>query len=120
VNSATGAETVLFRFDGGSDGGNPNGGLVRDKQGNLYGTTLIGGGNFGTCNPFPDNPVGCGVVYKLAPDGTQTILHTFANTSDGGYPNGNLFLDAAGNVYGTTASGGDPTCSCGVAFKITQ
>ncbi len=119
VNSATGATSVLFDFDGGPDGGSPNGGLVRDSQGNIYGTTWIGGGNYSTCNPMPAMPVGCGVVYKLAPNGTQTILHTFANTSDGGYPNGNLFLDSAGNVYGTTAYGGDPTCGCGVVFKIT-
>jgi uncharacterized repeat protein (TIGR03803 family) len=114
----TGKQTVLYNFSGGSDGGYPTGGLVRDAQGNLYGTTWIGGGNANTCNPY-SMPVGCGVVYKLDPSGKQTILHTFANQADGGFPNSDLIIDTAGNLYGTTTSGGDQTCSCGVVFKIT-
>jgi uncharacterized repeat protein (TIGR03803 family) len=113
----TGHERVLYRFAGGPDGGYPNGGMVQDSQGNLYGTTWIGGGNAQTCNPY-SLPVGCGVVFKLDPHGTETILHTFANLADGGFPNGDLVLDEAGNLYGTTYSGGDPTCNCGVVFKI--
>jgi len=113
-----GKETVLYTFQGGTDGGYPNGGLVRDAQGNLYGTTWIGGGNYETCNPY-SMPVGCGVVYKLDPSGKLTTLHIFSNLADGGYPNGDLVMDAEGNLYGTTTGGGDPTCSCGVVFKVT-
>jgi uncharacterized repeat protein (TIGR03803 family) len=114
----SGKETVLYTFQGGTDGGYPNGGLVRDAQGNLYGTTWIGGGNYGTCNPY-SMPVGCGVVYKLDPSGKLTTLHIFSNLADGGYPNGDLVMDEEGNLYGTTTSGGDPTCNCGVVFKVT-
>jgi hypothetical protein len=56
---------------------------------------------------------------KVDPSGTETILYTFLNGADGGYPNGGLVKDKAGNIYGATASGGDPICSCGVVFKIS-
>src|ERR1700733_14380471 len=63
---------VLYSFTGGTDGRFPLGALVMDKGGNLYGTTQFGGG---TCD--------CGTVYKLAADGTETILHAFAEGQDG-------------------------------------
>jgi uncharacterized repeat protein (TIGR03803 family) len=116
IDPTTGKQTVLHRFDGGIGGGRPTGGLVRDPQGNLYGTTRVGGsGPYQTCGDIPL----CGVVYKIDPNGKETVLHSFTNGPDGGFPNADLLRDAAGNLYGTTTSGGDPTCNCGVVFKIT-
>ncbi len=120
LNIETGAETVLYSFTGGADGGVPwYAGLVRDDAGNLYGTTAFGGGGFAIC------PIGCGVVYKVDPDEkTETVLHTFAG-SDGAHPDWSLTVDATGNVlYGTTIVGGSTSgtgcadAGCGVAFSL--
>jgi uncharacterized repeat protein (TIGR03803 family) len=106
-------ETVLHRFTGGKDGGEPSSALIVDKAGNFYGTTL-GGGDV-SCNA----PYGCGVVYKLTATGKETVLHTFTG-SDGEDPDvDSLAIDTTGNFYGTTSHGGDPTCACGVVFKLT-
>jgi uncharacterized repeat protein (TIGR03803 family) len=90
-------ETVIYGFTNPSNGFEPSSGVVFDKQGNLYGTTAVGG--IGT-----SCPVGCGVVYKLTPGagGTwkYTVLHKF-NGNDGFGPNGGLVLDGKGNLYGT-------------------
>jgi uncharacterized repeat protein (TIGR03803 family) len=90
-------ETVIYGFLDGSNGFGPSGGLVSDKQGNLYGTTAVGGIG-SSC------PVGCGVVYKLTPGvgGTwkYTVLHKF-NGNDGSLPVGPLVIDDKGNLYGT-------------------
>ena len=103
-----GQEIVLHTFLGGSgDGATPLYGLVSDKHGSLYGTASAGGG---ACN--------CGTVFKLAPDGTETILHSFAGGSDGAQPEAGLLMDKRGNLYGTSYEGGDPTCNCGTVFKI--
>lgn len=88
-----GKETVLYSFGSGGDGAEPFAGVVRDKAGNLYGTTFGGG---------TDDD---GVVYKLAPDGTETILHSF-DGSDGAVPFAGLIIDSTGNLVGTTARGG--------------
>ena len=119
-----GNETVLYRFTGGMDGGFPWGGTARDLQGNLYGTTNVGGNvNLPACyNEISGN--GCGVVFKLDPSGHETTLYAFTGGTDGGGPNRDLIKDAAGNLYGTTVYGGDlssPLCpnGCGVVFKIT-
>jgi uncharacterized repeat protein (TIGR03803 family) len=98
-----GAETVLYAFGNGSDGGYPTAGLVRDKAGNLYGTTYGGGS-------------GDGVVFKLAADGTETVLHAFTGGGDGANPLAGLIEDKAGNLYGTTTYGG--TAGDGTVFKI--
>ena len=109
----SGTETVLYSFSGEADGGYPNGGLVLDAEGNLYGTT----GNCGSsgCN--------IGAVFKLTPSGAMTLLHSFAGGLDGAYPNGGLVLDAQGNLYGTTEEGGGSGCyggdGCGTVFKLT-
>jgi uncharacterized repeat protein (TIGR03803 family) len=108
--NGTWTETVLYSFQGGSDGENPNGGLSIDEAGNLYGETLGGGtGN-------------AGVVFKLLKGSggqwTESILHTFTLLSDGGSPTGGLVLDAAGNIYGTTEYGGPNGYFAGVAFVI--
>ena len=103
----SGQETVLYTFLGGSDGAEPHSGLVFDKKGNLYGTTHLGGG---ACD--------CGTVYKLSPDGTETLLHAFAGGSDGAYPYySSSLLIKHGNIYGTTFQGGG-SCNCGTIFKI--
>lgn len=113
---AGGTATVLHSFQGAPDGAYPQGSLVRDRAGNLYGTTLYGGN--GPCGYYIP---GCGTVYRLAPDGTVTILHSFAGPPDGTSPVGGLVRDSAGNLYGITETGGLDSCnnySCGTVFKI--
>jgi uncharacterized repeat protein (TIGR03803 family) len=104
-----GAETLLYSFKGGEDdGANPTS-LIRDDEGNFYGTTYNGG--LQTC--YAD----CGTVFKLAADGTETILHFFAGGNDGQQPIAGLLRDKAGNLYGTTEWGG-AGLSVGTAFRI--
>jgi uncharacterized repeat protein (TIGR03803 family) len=104
--------TVLYRFTGSPDGGSPNGQLISDQAGNLYGTTEFGG----TSNS--------GVVFELSPPArkgnkwTETILYKFTGGSDGIGPNAGLVFDTAGNLYGTTFGGGDCPYSCGVVFRL--
>lgn len=101
-------EDVLYSFTGGSDGGNPYAGVVFDKAGNLYGTTLQGGAYYN------------GAVFELMRSGsgwTEKILYSFQNGSDGAYPEGGLILDASGNLYGTTLAGGQ--AGAGTVFKLT-
>jgi uncharacterized repeat protein (TIGR03803 family) len=110
-------ETVLYTFTGGADGGLPAAGLVRDTQGNLYGTTTRGGDL--SCNA----PDGCGVVFKLDTADKETVLYSFTGTGgDGAQPYSDLVRDTQGNLYGTTELGGDLTCNaphgCGTAFKL--
>jgi uncharacterized repeat protein (TIGR03803 family) len=107
----SGTETVLYRFRGGTDGANPDAGLIWDGSGNLYGTTVYGGND--DCNPTS----GCGTVFKVDTGGTETVLHSFAGGStDGCYPTGGLIRDKAGNLYGTTDFCG--TSSLGTVFKL--
>jgi uncharacterized repeat protein (TIGR03803 family) len=114
----TGNETVLHSFTGGSDGASPNAPPVRDAVGNLYGTTILGGTFGGTCASY-----GCGVVYMLDPADNETVLHSFTGGSDGAYPYDGVIRDSAGNLYGTTMSGGiAESCGgysgCGVVFRL--
>jgi uncharacterized repeat protein (TIGR03803 family) len=95
-------EAVLYSFGGGSDGALPQGDLIFDQPGNIYGTTTEGG--IVSCGRS-----GCGVVYKLAPANgqwTESILHRFTGGSDGGSPYGGVISDKSGNLLGTTAAGG--------------
>ena len=108
-----GTETVLHAFTAGKDGAFPAG-LIEDRAGNLYGTTNSGGG------AYCDN-LGCGTVFKVTPDGTETVLYSFAGGNDGEFPFGGLVLDEAGNIYGTTQDGGEAHCdgnSCGTVYKV--
>ena len=105
--SALWSETPIYQFTGLSDGVTPNGGVVFDPSGNLYGTTVSGGANkFGT-------------VFQLTPSGsgwTKTILYNFQNLTDGKLPNSGVVLDSSGNLYGTTVFGG--TGLGGTVFQL--
>jgi uncharacterized repeat protein (TIGR03803 family) len=109
--AADATKTIIYRFKGGSDGSVPNGELLMDQSGNLYGGTQTGGGT--GCHGF-----GCGAIYKLAPDGTETVLYRFQGGNDGGDPLGGLIEDQSGNLYGTTILGG--WRSSGVLFRVSQ
>jgi uncharacterized repeat protein (TIGR03803 family) len=119
---ASGTLRMLYSFMLGADGEEPAAPVTRDSAGNLYGTTWMGGTGCG--------PGGCGTLFKLSPsNGTwiKTTLHDFTGNGGGANPEGTLLLDGAGNVYGTTLTGGASTCfytgnnvpGCGVAFKLT-
>ncbi|HZQ25292.1 MAG TPA: choice-of-anchor tandem repeat GloVer-containing protein [Terriglobales bacterium] len=103
---------VLHSFTDNADGSYPSGGLVRDSDGNLYGTTSTGG------KPKLCQGFGCGVVFKLDPSSNLTVLYTFRGAADGSFPDASLIRDAAGNLYGTTLGGGNKACNCGVVFKL--
>src|SRR5262249_42321718 len=81
----TGRESVVYNFTGGADGGYPYAGLVRDKKGNLYGTTYLGGLS------------GQGTVFKVTPAGKETVLYSFTGGADGGNPTARLLWDRKGN-----------------------
>jgi uncharacterized repeat protein (TIGR03803 family) len=106
-----GKYTVLYSFceqNGCSDGALPNAGLIFDRKGDVYGTTLEGGAR------------GSGVVFKLTPEGDYSVLYNFCvlnGCTDGGYPAAGLVFDQKGNLYGTTVSGG--ANGQGVVFKLT-
>jgi uncharacterized repeat protein (TIGR03803 family) len=135
--SLTGTESVLYSFAGsneGPDGAFPTGGLVRDLDGDLYGATLNGGHLcyiIPMMAPEPSTLIYCGTVFKIGPTGKEALLHVF-DGADGAVPNGDLVLDSAGNLYGTTSLGGTGNCyelgtgldsspvdvGCGTIFKI--
>jgi len=116
-------EKVSYRFTGGADGAVPASSIILDASGHLYGTTSAGGNtNECTNNISP----GCGVVFELTfSNGTwqESVLYAFQGGTDGWYPSGNLLLDNAGNIYGTTLYGGtSTTCGtegCGTVFKLS-
>jgi uncharacterized repeat protein (TIGR03803 family) len=102
---AAGTMHFLHAFTGGTDGANPIGPLVQDAVGNLYGVAQSGGDH--SCPEFFEAAgAGCGVVFKIAKNGTFTVLHTFAGGADGAVPQGGLLLDSAGNLFGTAVEGG--------------
>ncbi len=89
-----GTQIVLHSFQGGSDGATPNGGVIENASGTLFGTTTAGGAS------------GAGTVYSVKGT-TETVLYSFAGgTGDGSDPQAGLVMDAAGNLYGTTSAGG--------------
>ena len=114
IAQAASAQTfrLLYQFKSGPDGDNPYASLILDAEGNLYGTTMI------------DGAYSCGTVFKVSPEGKETVLHSFTGTGgDGANPVAPLTRDAAGNLYGTTEYGGlfGGACGgngCGVVFKL--
>lgn len=103
----SGNESVLYSFLGGTgDGNGPYTGVIQGSDGNFYGTTYFGG----TAN--------VGTIFRVAPNGAEAVLHSFAkSTTDGYHPFAGLFQASDGNFYGTTYYGG--TSSAGTVFKIT-
>jgi len=97
---SAGNETTLYSFTGGADGAFPQSGVLRDSSGNLYGTTSLGG----NLTARQCSGIGCGVIFKLNPIGSETVLHSFSG-SDGSGPMC-VIRDSSGNLYGTTLSGG--------------
>jgi uncharacterized repeat protein (TIGR03803 family) len=99
--------TLVHTFGGeGGDGQNPNGSLLRDAAGNLYGTTLYGGTS------------GYGTIFKIVPGDIETVLYSFEGSGDGSFPYSGVYRDPQGNLYGTTASGGSH--NFGTVFKVTS
>jgi uncharacterized repeat protein (TIGR03803 family) len=111
--AAAQTEKVLYSFQGGNDGTNPSTGLMADSAGNLFGTTTDGGS--GPCDG------GCGVVFELKPSQkggwTETVIYSFQGGADGAFPGAGLIFDRAGNLYGTTISGGQS--HDGTVFQLT-
>jgi len=113
----SGVETVLysFPFKPTANVSYPTGPLLFDSAGNLYGTAIDGGTTSTSC------PQGCGGVFELSPTSgggwTERVLYLFTGGNDGAEPTGNLVMDAAGNLYGTTSIGG--TAGFGVAYQLT-
>lgn len=113
-------QTVLHGFGAspdGTDGENPIGGLLMDSAGSLYGTTTGGGAN---C----DGNFGCGVAFKLIPNGTQsqlTVIYNFcsqANCADGSSPQASMLMDSSGNLFGTTYQGGAHGQTSGTVYSL--
>jgi uncharacterized repeat protein (TIGR03803 family) len=115
---------TLHNFGFVDDGGRyPNGKLTFGPDGNLYGVNYSGGQE--SCE------TGCGVVFKLQPPATacpvfscpwtETVLYSFTGGRDGGNPVGDIAFDSAGNLYGATEFGGNPSCEsgCGVVYELT-
>jgi uncharacterized repeat protein (TIGR03803 family) len=110
-------ESVLYSFAGGSDGATPRG-LIAGPNGSLYGTTWGGGGS-SACDG------GCGTVFQLTPSQNgwvETVLYSFQGVPDGEGPS-QLIADGFGNLYGTTAAGGNSgycfNGSCGTVFELS-
>ncbi|HVI09021.1 MAG TPA: choice-of-anchor tandem repeat GloVer-containing protein [Candidatus Binatia bacterium] len=111
-------ETVLYDFTGGADGAGPEAGLTFDGAGNLYGTTTDGGNLSNTnCGLIT---AGCGVVFKLSPNGdgtwTESVLYAFQGKHDGFLPQSTVSFDAAGNLYGAADLGG---AGYGTVFQLS-
>jgi len=123
-------ESVLHTFIGATPGGAidgalPYGNLVLDAQGDIFGTTLAGGGG----QIIPGELSNAGAVFELSPPSGggsawhETLIHSFNGdtgepaTTDGESPYGGLIFDALGNLYGTTAQGG--TNDYGTAFRLS-
>ncbi|HTA22620.1 MAG TPA: choice-of-anchor tandem repeat GloVer-containing protein [Terriglobales bacterium] len=124
-------ESVLYAFGTNgkaNDGYNPNGALVFDQAGNIYGTTFAGGTN---CQSLTSR---CGTLFELSPlaggGWNETVLYNFCqsglpNCVDGAVPQSGLLMDSSGNLYGTTSAGGTGSCSggntngCGTVFELS-
>ena len=106
--------STLYSFPKGGDApSNIGANLIIDSAGNLYGVSTNGG------------LYRRGTVFQLSPTGTLSVLYNFKGAPDGAGPTASLFRDAAGNLYGTTSTGGRPgpcgpsPSGCGAVFKLT-
>jgi uncharacterized repeat protein (TIGR03803 family) len=118
-------EKILHRFTGVvaggelGDGANPNGGLILDSKGAVYGSTYFGGSVKGVCKAGSGG-TGCGTVFELIPTNkgegwSEKILRRFDGT-DGGEPAAGIVFGQGGNLFGTTVYGGDN--GWGVVFEL--
>lgn len=111
-----GTEKILYAFKGSPDDGSiPDGNVVIDQMGNLYGSLYVGGRRGCYAN------LGCGAIFKIAPHGKETILRLFkGGRKDGANPVAGPILDGNGNLLGTTYYGGNQDCGlgCGTVFAI--
>jgi uncharacterized repeat protein (TIGR03803 family) len=107
--------TVVYQFSGAPDGANPNGSLIVDGTGNLYGTTTSGGNYF--CDSTNASG-GCGTVFKVDKSGTETVLHAFNDNPDGKEPYSGLLPTRNGTAYGTTYFGG--SAFDGIVFEVDK
>jgi hypothetical protein len=116
--NGTWTEEVLYSFNNvPNDGNTPFSGVILDAAGNVYGTTVYGGGK-GYKNGCMEYG-GCGTIFKLTPNGnswTETVLYRFTGGTDGAFPNG-LTLDSKGVLYGT-AGGGGTSGYAGTVFRL--
>jgi uncharacterized repeat protein (TIGR03803 family) len=121
-SSGSYAENILYSFGTSSslsDGASSEAGLVSDASADLYGTTYYGG-DVSVCPGFEIGDYGCGTVLELVKSGTgytENVLYSFMGP-DGAYPYASLTIDSAGNLYGTTYSGG--ACSRGEVFELVK
>ncbi len=97
--------TVLHDFTGGLDGSEPHQ-LIQGSDGNFYGTARFGGAH------------DLGNVFEMDPSGALTVLYSFTGAADGCAPQGPVFRDSNGDLYGTTNQCADPKCRCGAFFKL--
>jgi uncharacterized repeat protein (TIGR03803 family) len=108
LGGAQWTETQLYAFEGGADGSYPNGGVIFDSAGNLYGTTLNGG------------DTDTGTAFKLTHNSNGTwsksTLYSFQGGTDAAHPGGPLTFDAAGDLYGVAGGG---AFGHGAVFKLT-
>ena len=108
----TGVLSTLHSFAS-TDGANPTSALIQATDGNLYGTTTVGGAN-NSCNN--GGPAGCGTIFKITPGGAFTTIHSF-DSADGANPYGPLIQGIDGNLYGTTTWGG--ANGYGTVFRLS-
>ena len=113
ASSGASSENVLYSFTGGNDGGDAATSLVLDRQGNLYGTTVVGGTS------------ACGTVFRLSPEASppwhEAVLDNFDCHANGKNPYGGVIFDRNGKLDGTTVAGGSGgSCSdgCGIVFQL--
>jgi uncharacterized repeat protein (TIGR03803 family) len=105
--NAAGSESILHTFTGQTLGRFPEAGMIQDKSGNSYGTTMYGGAS------------DLGTIFKMDSSNKITVLYSFNGNGDGQMPHAGLIRDSAGNLYGTTPWAGNSACYCGTVFKLS-
>jgi len=108
------SELYSFQALGSHDGWGPSGALIQASDGNFYGTTLYGGANANCIN----GTGGCGTLFKVTPDGVESLVYSFgATANDAALPGTGVIQASDGNFYGTTGNGG--ANNVGTVFKVT-